>query len=134
MDPEEARLEEEVRRRRADLVARGDSLRRSVIDTFDPREAIKRHPVGGLLASLGVGIVAGRVLTGRRSRASNGKAESESSEGSPLASLAMGFLPGLLVKIVPLVAAPLLSFFQREPSVAKEDAGGDGAPGEGSGR
>jgi hypothetical protein len=123
MDREEARLEEEVRRRREELVTKGESLRRSVVDKFDPREIVKRNPVGGLLASVGVGIFVGKMLTGRGSRGKNGEAESKPSADPSLASLAMGLLPGLLSRVAPMFVAPLLSFFQRERSPDEANGG-----------
>ena len=119
MDATEARLLEEIRQRRADLVTRAESLRRSVVDTLDPCEQVRRHPVGSILASLGAGVLLGGAFPrrGRRGRgaAANGAAESAAPEaGIPgFASIAAGLLPSLLPMIVPLVGR-LVSWFEPE--------------------
>jgi len=122
MDPQEAKLEEEVRQCRAELLSRGESLRRTVAVTLDPREMFKRHPVRGLLTSLGVGLFAGRMLSGRGGRVKNGASEPEpSSAAAPsFASLAMGMI---LPRILPALVGPVLGFFQRERPPDKADNG-----------
>ena len=122
MDPQEARLEEEVRQCRAELLSRGESLRRTVATTLDPREMFKRHPVRGVLTSLGLGLFAGRILSGRSARVKNGapQPEAASAAAPSLASLAMGMI---LPRILPALVGPVLGFFQRERPPDKADNG-----------
>ena len=112
MDAEEARLLAEIEARRADLVSRAHELRRSVTQTLDPRERIKRHPLRGLLTSVGTGIFLGRLMSGRPAARRNSEPEAAhaAEPESPLASLAASVLPTLLPTLLPAIVGPLASF------------------------
>lgn len=126
MDPHEAKLEEEVRLRRAELLEKGESLRRSVVETLDPRSIVKRNPVGGLLTSLGVGLFMGRMLTGRGTRGKNAAAEAPPLNDAPsLVSLVAGMLPGLALRALPKLIGPVFSLFRSQPSSASDDGVSD---------
>ena len=113
MDAEEARLMEDIQRRRAELVTRAEGLKRSLTLALDPRERIKRHPLRGLLTSIGTGIFLGRMIGGG-GRAAPRRAGAEpqatnSEHESPLLSLASSVLPTLLPTLLPAVMGPLMS-------------------------
>jgi hypothetical protein len=111
MDAEEARLLEDIQKRRAELITRAQTVKRSVVETFDPREHFKRSPVTGLLTSLSAGVFLGRMMMGRSSHANGevGAAPPPEEEPSTLASLAMGILPSLLPTVLPALVRPLIS-------------------------
>lgn len=111
MDPYEAQLEEDIRRRRAELLTKAETVKRSFVETFDPRERVRRNPLGSLLATVGAGMFLGRMVSGRSARANGRVAEVEppEPEESSLASLAMSVLPTLLPTLLPAVVRPLIS-------------------------
>ena len=110
MDTQEAKLLAEIRARRADLVMKAEGLKRTLTETFDPRERIKRHPLRGILSSVGAGMFLGRMMTGRASRRTGVEPEPAPPEPqSPLAALAAGVLPTLLPTLLPAVMGPLMS-------------------------
>ena len=111
MDAEEARLIADIRQRRADLVGRAEHMKRTLTEALDPRERIKRHPLRGLLTSVGTGIFLGRLISGRPARRSQAEPEpvAPAEPESPLAALAAGLLPTLLPTLLPAVMGPLMS-------------------------
>ena len=110
MDAQEEILLADIKARRADLVSKAEGLKRTLTETFDPRERIKRHPLRGILSSVGAGMFLGRLMGGRGPRKGGFEPEPPPPEPqSPLASLAAGVLPTLLPTLLPAVMGPLLS-------------------------
>jgi len=110
MDAEEARLLDEIKARREDIANHAENLKRSVTELLDPRERIKRHPLRGLLTTVGTGIVLGRLMGGRSIRKESIEPEPQSAEpDSPLLSFAASVLPGLLPTLLPAIVGPLAS-------------------------
>ena len=103
LDREEEDLLREIEASRQRLTQAADHLQR----TLDPREAIRRHPVGGTLASLGAGIALGALgnpfstLGGRRSKSAR-------RERGTMGDLAGEALAALVSSIVPVLASVLL--------------------------
>lgn len=109
MDPYEAQLLDDIQLRRAELMNRAESLRRAFVETFDPRERVKRNPLSGLLTSLGAGMFLGRMMPGRSTRGNGTTIAPEPPPAeSTLASIAVSMLPGLLPTLMPLMG-PLMS-------------------------
>ena len=111
MDAEEARLLEDIQGRRAELVSRAENLKRSLTVALDPRERIKRHPLRGLLTSIGAGMFLGRMIGGRAAPRRDGLEPqvTNSEPESPLLALASSVLPSLLPTLLPVVLGPLMS-------------------------
>ncbi len=125
MDAYEARLTEEIQQRRAELVARAEKLRRVVVETIDPRETVKRHPLGGLLTSLGAGMFLGGMLPGRSGRANGASkgAPAPASESSLFGTVAAGVLSSVLPGLIPMLVGPLMSLITPKPRTRKRENG-----------
>jgi len=65
MSPREAELAAEVEARRVDLVGRLHALE-ATFRGLDPREAIRRDPIGGVLASVAAGVILGSAMPAPR--------------------------------------------------------------------
>jgi hypothetical protein len=72
MNHREAELVAEVEARRVDLVARLHALEATVRE-LDPREAIRRDPVAGILASIATGVILGSASPAPRFRQQTGE-------------------------------------------------------------
>ena len=114
MDPHEAELLREIQQRRKELVSRAEAFRLTAIATFDPRERLRRHPLAGVLTSLGAGIVLA-LLPMIPPRREPQPAGARGGLDQALISFAAGLLPGAL----PTLMSPLLSLFGR-PRVSKQ--------------
>src|SRR5213594_3810216 len=114
MDPHEAELLREIQQRRKELVSRAEAFRRTAIATFDPREGLRRHPLAGVLTSLGAGVLLAllpMIPPKREPQAAGARGGLDQT----LISFAAGLLPGAL----PALMSPLLSLLSR-PRASKE--------------
>jgi hypothetical protein len=108
MDSHEAELWREIQKKRQALHSKADALRRSAIATFDPRESLRRHPLAGVVTSLGAGVILALLPMLPKRRDSQG-AGVKSGMDQALLSLAAGLLPALL----PTIVGPLLGLLRR---------------------
>ena len=102
MKPREAELVAEVEARRVDLVGRLYGLE-STLRGLDPREAIRRDPIGGVLASVAAGVILGSAMPAPRFQ------PPAPERPGPASFAPAGSTPSLVVTILSAVLPYILS-------------------------
>ncbi len=108
-DRREAELVRGVEEARANMIARAEAVRHSAVSLLDPREALRRNPVGGILVAIASGVVL-NALGSARDHEPAPPADRRTPRG-PLAGLFDAALPGLIETLVAPALSSLLGRF-----------------------
>ena len=100
MDPREAELMAEIERLRIDLRTRSEAAGRLALALVDPRESVREHPVGSIVAAVSAGIALG-AAGGRGPRGGGGNGLSPWRGDLILAGLVEGAVGRLMEAALP---------------------------------